>query len=342
MINFRFHIVSLTAVFLAFAVGLVLGTTFLDDATERQLNRQLDDLDNDLAAAQRNNTHLQGQLDRFEEEDEGLDAQLGERVLRGTLTGDPVLVVAPEGIDGESFDRTVDALQVAGADYLGAWRLTDRLTLDDDDELGDLASALGLPDDADADRLRASLSSRLASALFVAIHASDVDQAQDAATIAALRDEGFVDYDVPEGAEGDEIVLPSEDLRVVVLTGPGAVVPNDQVLLPTLTDLVSDSAAPVVVVSPTPTDEDDPENVDGVDSLVAAVRDADDLAERLSTVDDLEMTSGRLATVLALQQADPSDPVIGHYGLGPGAGELMPPPSAVDEEAEGATPVEGP
>ena len=32
MINFRFHLVSLTAVFLALGVGLLLGTTFLDDA----------------------------------------------------------------------------------------------------------------------------------------------------------------------------------------------------------------------------------------------------------------------------------------------------------------------
>jgi Copper transport outer membrane protein, MctB len=341
MINFRFHIVSLTAVFLAFAVGLVLGTTFLDDATERQLNRQLDDLDNDLAAAQRNNAQLQRRLDRFDEEQEGLDLQLDERVLRGTLTGDPVLLVAPEGIDGDSYDRVVEALQVSGANYLGAWRLTDRMTLDDDDELGDLATALSLPDDADADRLRATLSSRLSSTLFVAIHAADVDAAPDTSTVAALHDEGFLDYELPEGAESDEVVLPTSELRVVVLTGPGAAVPNDQVLLPTLSDLVSDGAAPVVVVSATPTDEEDAENVDGVDSLVAVVRDEDELSERLSTVDDLEMTSGRLALILALQQAEPTDPVIGHYGLGPGAEELLP-PAPTSGETEDAAPVEGP
>ncbi|MGH9214014.1 MAG: copper transporter [Acidimicrobiales bacterium] len=329
MINFRFHIVSLTAVFLAFAVGLVLGTTFLDDATERQLNRQLDDLDNDLAAAQRNNTQLQGQLDQFEDEGEALDAQLGERVLRDTLTDDPVLVVAPHGLEGEVVERVVEALQVSGADYVGAWRLTDRLVLDDDGEVSDLANALGLPEDADADRSRTTLSARLASALFVAIHAADVDQ--DMSTIAALHDEGFLDYELPEGSDSDVVVLPPSGLRVVVVTGAGAVVPNDQVLLPTLADLVSDDTAPVVVVAPTATDEDDPNNVDGIDSLVAEVRDQDDLSERISTVDDLETTSGRLSTILALQQAEPTDPLIGHYGLGAGADELMPAVLAPEE-----------
>ncbi len=48
MINFRYHIVSLIAVFLALGIGLVLGTTFLDDATIDGLERQLDGLENDL------------------------------------------------------------------------------------------------------------------------------------------------------------------------------------------------------------------------------------------------------------------------------------------------------
>ena len=42
MINFRYHVVSLTAVFLALAVGLVLGSTVLNgpmlDALENRVN----------------------------------------------------------------------------------------------------------------------------------------------------------------------------------------------------------------------------------------------------------------------------------------------------------------
>jgi hypothetical protein len=337
MINFRFHIVSLTAVFLAFAVGLVLGTTFLDDATERELRRQLEGLDEDLGDARRHTTQLQEQIDRFEEEDDALGGPLGDRLLDGMLAGEPVLVLAPEGLEGEPVEQVVAALGQAGAEHLGTWRLTDRLELDDDDETGDLATALDASDDADAEELREDLISKLATALYLAMHSSDVDDsggagavgtatgtAAEPAIIAALHEQGFIDYEAPEGADGDVVQLPSSGLRVVVVTGPGADVPNEAILLPTLSELVAEEAAPVVVAAPTPTSEDDPENVDGVDSLVAAVRDGDDLSERISTVDNLDLLSGRLAAILALQQADPDDPQIGQYGLGPGAQDLLP------------------
>lgn len=336
MINFRFHIVSLTAVFLAFAVGLVLGTAFLDDATERQLNRQLDRLEDDLGSARSNTAELREQLDRSEEVDEAMDQQLGERLLPGSLAGEPVLVIAPDGLEGEPVERVVEALVEADAAYVGTWRLTDRFTLDDDGEVEDLGTALEIATEDDVDELRRSLTSRLATSLFLAIHTSEADQdgsglvgaateSAEPAFVAGLHEQGFIDYELPEGSESDVVLLPPSGLRVVVVTGAGTVVPNDQVLQPTLSDLVSDGEAPVVVVATTPTDEDDPDNVDGIDSLVAGVRDEDELSERISTVDDLELASGRLAMMLALQQAEPTDPQIGHYGLGPGAQELMPP-----------------
>src|ERR671918_510521 len=55
MINFRFHIVSLTAVLLALGIGLVLGTTFLDDATVDELKDQLEGLESDLNREGRRN-----------------------------------------------------------------------------------------------------------------------------------------------------------------------------------------------------------------------------------------------------------------------------------------------
>ena len=45
MINFRFHIVSLTAVFLALGIGLMLGTTFLDTATVDSLRERQEELE---------------------------------------------------------------------------------------------------------------------------------------------------------------------------------------------------------------------------------------------------------------------------------------------------------
>jgi hypothetical protein len=82
---------------------------------------------------------------------------------------------------------------------------------------------------------------------------------------------------------------------------------------------------PVVAAAPTPDDQPVEEGGPEPSTLVPSVLDDDTLAERVSTVDDLERVAGRIAVVLALQDADPAGPVVGHYGLGDGAEGLLPP-----------------
>ncbi len=347
MINFRYHIVSLTAVFLALGVGLLLGTTFLDDALEDQLKGDLEELESDLDRAGDRNAELRHQLDAFEEEAGGLDEQLGARLFDRQLLGQPVLVVAPRGIDEGLVERVTTALDQADADVMGTWWLTDRLLLDDDDEVAQLADALDLSTD-DTSRLRNSLAMQLADVLYGAIDlpsgsssgspagAVGTGQAQQAAPaepelLARLREAEFVDYDVPDG-DGDVVRLPASGLRIVVVSGPDASVPLDDALMPILTDLTSDDQpAPVVAVEPSRVPEDE---VDGdeppAERLVDVIRDDGDLSQYLSTVDDLDRVSGRVATVLALVDAQPGAPRIGHYGTEDGT-QLLPPV----EDAEG-------
>jgi Copper transport outer membrane protein, MctB len=349
MINFRYHLVSLTAVFLALGVGLLLGTTFLDDALEDQLRNDLEELEHDLDRAGDRNSELRRQLDTFEEEAGDLDEQLGARLFDGQLLGQPVLVVAPRGIDDGLVERVTTALDQADADVMGTWWLTDRLLLDDDDEVTQLAEALDLSTD-DAGRLRNSLAAQLADVLYGAIDlpaTSDAagagasvgtGQAQQAAPaepelLARLREAEFVDYDVPDGG-GDVVRLPASGLRIVVVSGPQASVPLGDALMPVLSDLTSDDQpAPVVAVEPSRVPEDE---VDGDDPpperLVDVIRDDGDMSQYVSTVDDLDRVSGRVATVLALVDAQPGAPRIGHYGTEDGT-ELLPPV----EDAEGGS-----
>jgi hypothetical protein len=56
--------------------------------------------------------------------------------------------------------------------------------------------------------------------------------------------------------------------------------------------------------------------------VVARVRDAEDLAEAVTTVDDLDLVQGRVATTLAL--AELRNGGRGHYGYGPGADAPLP------------------
>lgn len=336
MINFRFHIVSLTAVFLAFAIGLVLGTSFLDDASERLLERQLDDLDANLTDARAQNTEQGTRLDSYRDEAEALDQQLGERLFGGELAGTPVLVVSTRGLDGEMVQRVLGAVDQADGDLLGVWWLTDRLVLDDDDELADLATSLDVASD-DPGELHDALASQLSDVVLPRTEATSArgpgngPGAGEPDLLAELHDGGFVDYELPEDSEGDVVGLPASGLRVVVVSGQDIAVPETDVLLPLLTDLSADASAPVVVAAPTPTSsgDDDPIDSGTVDPLVAAVRSDDTLKSRISTVDDLERVSGRVAVVLAVEDAVPGFEG-GHYGLGDGAQRVLPPPP--DEE----------
>jgi hypothetical protein len=348
MINFRYHIVSITAVFLALGVGLLLGTTFLDDALADQLRGDLEELERDLDRAGERNAELQGQLDAFDEEAGGLDEQLGARLFDRQLLGQPVLVVAPRGIDDGLVERVTTALDQADADVMGTWWLTDRLLLDDDDEVAQLADALGLSTD-DTGRLRNNLAIQLADVLYGAIDlpaasgsaagAVGAEQTQQAAPaepelLARLREAEFVDYDVPDG-EDDVVRLPAEGLRIVMVSGPDASVPLGDALMPVLTDLTSDDQpAPVVAVEPSRVPEDQADGDEPpAERLVDIIRDDGDLSQYVSTVDNLDRVSGRVATVLALVDAKPGAPRIGHYGTEDGT-ELLPP---VEDAEDGDT-----
>jgi Copper transport outer membrane protein, MctB len=347
MINFRFHIVSLTAVLLALGIGLVLGTTFLDDATVNQLERQLEGLEDDLDNAQRRNDQQQARLDSFEDEAALLDERLGERLYAGMLEGAPVLVVTTEGVDQGWVDGVMRSLSQADAEVLGVWRLTERLALDDDDEVGDLSAALELSTDA-SDRLMDNLVGQLADVLFGAVDgrpdgaepadagAAAVDQGAVAggdaeqaalaepALLSRLREADFVSYQMPDGADGDVVLLPASGLRVVVLDGPEAAMPAGDVLVPMLADLTADGPAPVVATQPTVVTGDDVDEATQP-QLVPLIRDDDTLNERVSTVDNLDQVSGRVSTLVATVDAVPGEPVVGRYGTGDGADDRLPP-----------------
>jgi hypothetical protein len=335
MINFRFHIVSLTAVLLALGIGLVLGTTFLDDALEEALKGQLAGLESSLDRARGRNEDLQRRVDEFEDEAAALSSQLGERLYGGLLAGDPVLVVSTRGVDEELVDGAIQSLSQADANVVGTWWLTDRLALDDDSEIEDLSQALETSTD-DGERLERKLVVELADAMFGASDLpadsppgataeSPLAAATEPALLARLHEAGFVEYEMPEGVDGDVVQLPSSGLRIVVVDGPGAAIPASQVLQPVLTDLTEDGPVSVVAAQPEVRPEDRTE--DAPPLLVALVRGDDQLKERLSTVDDLDRVSGPVAVMLATVDAAPGGPVIGHYGTEDGATDWIPPPA---------------
>jgi hypothetical protein len=354
MINFRFHIVSLTAVLLALGLGLVLGTAFLDDALVNTLRSQLDGLETDLDH-ERERLAAQGtSLDGLQEEHDMLDEELADHVLSGNLEGEPVLVISDQGVDDALTGRVLDSLGTASADVLGVWQLSGDLNLDDDELVERLAGALDVTTD-DADRLRSNVLQQLSDVLYGATDASvsadpdvqsltgevaqpedleqgDTGERHEPALLEALREADFVEYRFPEDSDAAVVELPAGGLRVVVVDGPDSEVPMS-VLMELLEKLASNGPVPVVVTAPGSMDVLDDDETE-ISPLITELREHDALAERVSTVDNLERMAGNVATVLATEAARPGDPHIGDYGQGEGSEALFPSSDALGRSSE--------
>lgn len=233
MINFRFHLVSLTAVLLALGVGLVLGTAFVDEAVVGALRGQLDGLESDLGDAREQTGELRDDISFYEEEQQALDAELSQHVVDGSLDGAPVLFIHTEGTDDELVDRIFEGLADADAEVLGAWELTERFALDDDNETEDLAEALGLTID-EPDRLRSNVVIQLADVLYGPTQAAE---SADLGTVDLRTPAGPAGEDPPdEGTEGEAPVSGDEDEGSENETETETAEPTEPALLANLVD----------------------------------------------------------------------------------------------------------
>jgi Copper transport outer membrane protein, MctB len=115
VINFRYHLVSLVAVFLALAIGLFIGATELRPKVTASLNHiskvERDEIDS-LEAGTR---QLQQQISN----DQAFAQAAVPRLLPGLLDGQRVALVIAPGADGATISGVTTALQQAGAKVTG-------------------------------------------------------------------------------------------------------------------------------------------------------------------------------------------------------------------------------
>ena len=344
MINLRYHIVSITAVFLALGIGLTLGSTFLDRVTVDTLKNQLDDVQVRVDETEAENGDLANRLGALEERDAAFAAELPERLLAGHLDGVPVLVVAAQGTDEALIDSTIGALSAGGARVAGTWLLTERWLLDDADEVSQLSDLLGLTT-TDAGRLRRNAAIRVAELLEEAaqvppppspaegddIPALDPEvvtpPSTEPAIVAELEAAGYVDYRALPGSGDERVLLPGGAARYVVVSGAAPDSGPHLFATALVEEAVADGVAPLVAaqgaVDLPETEADRPAAEDARRStFVGPLRAGEITRERLSTVDDIDTAAGLAAVVLALE--DLAEDRTGHYGVAPGAARLLP------------------
>ncbi|HEX2023515.1 MAG TPA: copper transporter [Acidimicrobiales bacterium] len=305
MINLRYHVVSLVAVFLALGVGVVMGSTVIDRVTVDALEAQVDRVENSVKATQAENRRLDEQLRTVRD----FADQARDRIAEGHLEGVTVLVVAVTGVDREPVDGLRQALASSEADVAGTLWFTAKMRLDNEGDARALATGLGLsPDEPDVLRRQALV--RVAAVL---------EGGGETELLPSLLASGFVAYEGPPdettSATSALAALPRSGMRMALVSGAGADVGDDQIALP-LAQALGLSSARVVAAE---AGQDSP---GGRGVFVGLLRKDDVVGARISTVDNLESPMGQAAAVLALD--DLAVPRTGHYGVGPGAQRLLP------------------
>ena len=115
MIDFRYHVVSIVAVFLALAIGIVLGSTELQGPTFNILNHTTAKLQNEYDQARSQLATAQSQANQGEQ----YAAAVEPAVLRDLLPGQRLLIVTEPGAQPSVVSGIAAAAADAGASVTG-------------------------------------------------------------------------------------------------------------------------------------------------------------------------------------------------------------------------------
>jgi hypothetical protein len=335
VINFRYHVVSLTAVFLALAVGLVLGSTVLNGPMLDALESRVDTLGRDNSQLRDHVSSLEQEIER--EEDFATEA--APLLLTGQLTARRItLLVLPGGEDYAS--GVADALELAGATITGTVTLTDKFTHPQHrrGELLQVATS-ALPPSVDGEALPANsdgveTSAALLAAVLLDGGASALDNDDD----QTEPDPGGPADGEPGAGTGPGPSVPDDDRRAVLssysaleyLEQEGVTGPAELVLaVGGLPDAESDADERNQAVFTTVRQFAQAGSVmvgtsgeAGDGNVVAEVRSDPQLSAEVSTVDNAATPQGQIATGLTVSQQLAG--TVGHYGVGGGADRLLP------------------
>lgn len=335
MIDFRYHLVSLISVFLALAVGIVLGAGPLRESLGTQLSSQVEQLRTEQDAMRAEAEDLSSQNDQLA----SFITEIGPELVAGTLPGAQVAVLTDDSSTRSSVDRMITLLEDAGATTVlnvgleeALWepsqadRRAEAVTeisaiapalldtsVDDSESLSALVVTLLQPEgpeDLTAD-LRAQVWQVLLDRQLVTIDGGD------AATVDAV---------VYAAADQSEFVDEADDDSTATLRAQGQLTAQNAML-----EALTSSGLPSVIAGATPGN-------DGTVSLLRTVR-GDARFSSLSTTDRLQAADGPVLAVLALIEQTRGGS--GSYGTTTEAEERLPSlpevEAAQDQSAETST-----
>ena len=312
MIDFRYHLVSLISVFLALAVGVVLGAGPLQSSLGNALNDQVASLREDRNATQ-------GKLEQTEtavnDRDEYITAAAAA-YLPGTLTNRKVALVALPEADSSDIEAVVAQLEAAGASVVArvtlttAWIDTSRETFRSTYS-GQFAGYMEAVSGSGNTVLGAGLATALTSSEASASALTDLLKASDSPLMT-------VDAEPSEPADSVVVVGP----RTTMTTGDDPTpAPTEGISLAAWNEALGGlaSVSPSVVIGAADVKTD----------LVAQLRSSQ---TKVTTVDSVGQVAAAVSVPLALAQTIAG--TTGSYGFDEGAEAVMPQLSAATKAAE--------
>jgi hypothetical protein len=302
VIDFRYHVVSIVAVFLALALGLFLGSTSLQ-------NTVVDSIKGKTESVAKENKALVQQLDQSNTQladERTFDAAIEPYAVSGRLSGQLVVVISAPGVPDSVRKPMLTALDQAGATVTADVRLQSQLVDPKQDSfltaLTDRVEIPGhtIPVGTGAERAAA----QLADVLGVRPQTKPVSAATANTVLSAYSTGGLLSVQGTVARAGTLALViagPAPGLK----TDPQLVTAQQTMMLDLALDLDA-SAVGAVIAGPTAV-------LGTAPGVVAAANKDSRLTPVVSTVDGVEAASGRIDTVFAL--AAQVDGVTGKFGL---------------------------
>lgn len=302
MISFRFHLVSLVAVFMALGLGVLSGTTVINRGIVRGLEETQQTLEAGNASLRARVGELRTELEAWTEFGEELTPHL----VADQLTGQELVLVTQEGTDDAAVTAVQRTLEEAGARILTLLSVSSRMSLPTDTDHLDLAEAIGEDPDQDPEVLKADAARELAEDLSPASAGRDV--------LPELLAGEFV-FNLGRQLSAAELRgLSDADAIVVVGGGPQPAAPEPDRFLVPFVAAASTNGAPVAAA----------ETADSAYDFVTLLRDDGAVADRIVTQDNVNQVPGEIGLVLALDELLTTGRP-GHFGVKSGASSVIPP-----------------
>ena len=340
MIDFRYHLVSIVAVFLALAIGIVLGSTELQPAAYNFLNSTSAKLQNQLDHAASQRDAAQQQASQGEQYAQAVEPT----VLRDLLTGQKLLIVTEPGAQSSVVSGITTAANDAGAAVTGQINLQPKFF----DTSGTTQDSLNqtTQDVAQTASIQLDASATYEQQAAQVIASEILTTASDSGSRSG-GSQGTGNQGTGNQATGAATMLqayaasqflsttgqPARPATLAIVVTPqnvpsdGSADQLDQVLIPLVQELAAKSSATVVVGSSAGS---------GAGSPIAVLR-SNNVSNQVSTVDDADLASGQTVAIQALA-ARLAGGKAGSYGFtANGASAVAPSPAPTPSASASAT-----